>query len=127
LKRIIISEDAPLPVGPYSQAIKTGDLVFVSGQIPINPKTGEILRGSIADQTRQILANIDAILQVADSSVNKIVNISVFLVNLDQFEEVNTVFTEFFSNEAPARETVGVARLPKNVDIEISCIAVADK
>jgi len=127
LKRIIISEDAPLPVGPYSQAIKTGDLVFVSGQIPINPKTGEILRGSIADQTRQILANIGAILQVADSSVNKIVNISVFLVNLDQFEEVNTVFVEFFSNEAPTRETVEVARLPKNVDIEISCIAVADK
>lgn len=127
MKRIIISEDAPLPVGPYSQAIKTGDLVFVSGQIPINPKTGEILRGSIADQTRQILTNIDAILQVADSSVNKIVKVSVFLVNLDQFEEVNTVFAEFFSNEAPARETVGVSRLPKNVDIEISCIAVADK
>jgi len=127
LKRIIISEDAPLPVGPYSQAIKTGNLVFVSGQIPINPKTSEILRGDIADQARQILTNIDAILQVADSSVNKVVKISVFLVNLDQFEKVNTVFAEFFSNEAPARETVGVARLPKNVDIEISCIAVADK
>lgn len=127
LKRIIITEDAPLPVGPYSQAIKSGDLVFVSGQIPISAKTDELVGGSISDKTRQVLENIGAILEAADSSLNKVVKISVFLKNLNHFDEVNSIFTEIFTSEPPARETVEVSRLPKDVDIEISCIAVADK
>jgi 2-iminobutanoate/2-iminopropanoate deaminase len=127
LKRIIITEEAPLPVGPYSQAIKSGDLVFVSGQIPIDPKTNELVSGSIADKTRQVLENIGAILEAADSSLLKIVKISVFLINLNHFDEINSVFNEIFTSEPPARETVEVSRLPKDVDIEISCIAVADK
>lgn len=127
LKRIIITEEAPLPVGPYSQAIKSDSLVFVSGQIPIDPKTGEMISGSLTEQTRQILANIGAILETADSGLNKIVKISVFLTNLEDFEEVNSVFAEVFTVEPPARETVEVSRIPKEANIEISCIAVADK
>jgi len=127
LKRIIITEDAPLPVGPYSQAIKTDNLIFVSGQIPINPETDELVRGDIVEETRQILNNINAVLEAADSSLGKIVKISVFMLDLGQFDRVNQVFNEFFSSEPPARETVEVSRLPKDVDIEISCIAVANK
>ena len=127
MKRIIITEDAPLPVGPYSQAIKTDNLIFVSGQIPINPETDELVRGDIVEETRQILNNINAVLEAADSSLGKIVKISVFMLDLGQFDRVNQVFNEFFSSEPPARETVEVSRLPKDVDIEISCIAVANK
>ena len=127
MKRIIITEEAPLPLGPYSQAIKSNNLVFVSGQIPVDPKTGEVVDGTLADQTRQILNNIKAILETADSGINRIVKISVFMANLSYFEEVNSVFSEFFAAEPPARETVEVSRLPKDVNIEISCIAVADK
>ena len=127
MKRIIITEDAPLPVGPYSQAIKTDNLIFVSGQIPINPETDELVRGDIVEETRQILSNINAVLEAADSSLGKIVKISVFMLDLGQFDRVNQVFNEFFSSEPPARETVEVSRLPKDVDIEISCIAVANK
>ncbi len=127
MKRIIITEDAPLPVGPYSQAIKTDNLIFVSGQIPINPETDELVRGDIVEETRQILKNINAVLEAADSSLGKIVKISVFMLDLGQFDRVNQVFSEFFSSEPPARETVEVSRLPKDVDIEISCIAVANK
>ena len=127
LKRIIITEEAPLPVGPYSQAIKSDNLVFVSGQIPIDPKTGEMISGSLTEQTRQILANIGSILETADSGLSKIVKISVFLINMEDFEEVNSVFAEVFAVEPPARETVEVSRLPKEANIEISCIAVADK
>ncbi len=127
MKRIIITEEAPLPIGPYSQAIKSNNLVFVSGQIPVDPKTGEVVDGTIADQTRQILNSIKVILETADSGINRIVKISVFMANLSYFEEVNSVFSEFFTVEPPARETVEVSRLPKDVNIEISCIAVADK
>lgn len=127
MKRIIITEEAPLPIGPYSQAIKSNNLVFVSGQIPIDPVTGGVVDGTLADQTRQILNNIRAILETADSGINRIVKISVFMANLSYFEEVNSVFSEFFTIEPPARDTVEVSRLPKDVNIEISCIAVADK
>jgi 2-iminobutanoate/2-iminopropanoate deaminase len=127
LKRIIITEEAPLPIGPYSQAIKSNNLVFVSGQIPIDPRTGEVVDGTLADQTRRILNSIKAILETADSGINRIVKISVFMADLSYFEEVNSVFSEFFTAEPPARETVEVSRLPKDVNIEISCIAVADK
>ncbi len=127
MKRIIITEGAPMPVGPYSQAIKSNDLVFVSGQIPIDPLTGALDKGSIAEQTRLILSNIGAILETADSGLNRVVKISVFMRNINAFEEVNSVFAEVFSTEPPARETVQVSKLPKNADLEISCIAVADK
>jgi 2-iminobutanoate/2-iminopropanoate deaminase len=127
MKRIIITEEAPLPVGPYSQAIKSDNLVFVSGQIPIDPATGALAKGSIGDKVRLILSNINAILETADSGLNKVVKISVYMTDLRDFEEVNTVFAELFSAEPPTRETVEVSRLPKDADIEISCIAVADK
>lgn len=126
MKRAIITEDAPLPIGAYSQAIKIGNLVFVSGQIPINPKTGELVSGSVADETRKVLENIGAILEAANSSLNKVVKISVFVVNLDHFDQINSVFNEIFAHEPPARETVEVSRLPRNAGIEISCIAAAD-
>ena len=125
--QVIQTPKAGPPVGPYSQAIKSDSLVFVSGQIPIDPKTGEMINGSLTEQTRQILANIGSILETADSGLSKIVKISVFLINIEDFEEVNSVFAEVFAVEPPARETVEVSRLPKEANIEISCIAVADK
>lgn len=123
MKMAIITEDAPMPVGHYSQAIKAGNLVFASGQIPIDPRDGEIVRGDIKEQTEQILKNLQAVLKAGDSSLNKAVKITVFLKNLDNFAQLNSVFEDYFKGEPPARETVEVSRLPKDVEIEISAIA----
>lgn len=120
----IISEDAPRPIGPYSQAVKCDNLIFVSGQIGIDPLTGELTKGGIKEETKRVLENIKAILEVGDSSLERVVRISVFLTNLDYFEEVNSVFEDYFKTEPPARETVEVSRLPKGANIEISAIAL---
>ncbi len=126
MKVVIITEDAPLPVGPYSQAIKANGFIFVSGQIPLHHLTGEIVEGSIEEQTRQVLRNLEAILVAGDSSLAKVVKISVFLKDINDFATVNSVFQEFFKQEAPARETMEVSNLPKGAKIEISAIAVVD-
>ncbi|HAW60661.1 MAG TPA: deaminase [Actinobacteria bacterium] len=123
MKVAIITEDAPLPVGRYSQAIKVGGFIFVSGQIPIDPKTGEMVKGGIEEQTRRVLENIKAILEAGDGSLSKVVKISVFLRNLVDFGKVDAIFGEYFPLEPPARETVEVSRLPKDASIEISAIA----
>lgn len=123
MKAAIITEDAPLPVGHYSQAIKVGGFIFVSGQIPIDPKTGETVKGGIEEQTRRVLENIKAILEAGDGSLSKVVKISVFLRNLADFGKVDAIFGEYFPLEPPARETVEVSRLPKDASIEISTIA----
>lgn len=125
MKIKIVSEEAPLPVGPYSQAVKVGNFIFVSGQLPIDPARGEVVRGEIAVQTRQVLRNIEAILNTADSSLGKIVKLSVFVRNLNDFKEVNEVFEEVFQGDYPTRETIEVSRLPMDVEIEISAIAEA--
>lgn len=122
-KTIIISDDAPRPIGPYSQAVKFNDLVFVSGQIAIDPKTGEMIEGGIKDQGRQVFENIKALLEAADSSLDKILKFTVYLRSMDFFESLNDIFDEFLEGDHPARETIEVCRLPKEADIEISVIA----
>lgn len=125
-KTVIITEEAPLPLGPYVQAVKMGRLIFVSGQISIDPTTGEIIQGTAKEQTALIFKNIKAILEAGDSALSKVLKASVFLRNLDDFKEVNAIFEEVFKENPPARETVEVSRLPGDVKVEISVIALAD-
>lgn len=126
MKRVLITEDAPMPVGPYSQAIKTGHLIFVSGQLPIDPASGDLLGGDIKEQSRQILKNIDEILKTGDSNLQKVVKLTIFMNNLNDFSQLNEVMAEFFTHEPPARETVEVSNLPLGAQIEISAIGYTD-
>jgi len=123
MKKQINSQGAPLAIGPYSQAIAVGGMVFVSGQIPLNPKTGEIPEG-ITAQTRQSLENIKAIVEEAGGSMDHIVKCGVFIKDMNEFTEMNNVYNEFFNEPYPARFAVEVARLPKDVRVEIDAIAV---
>lgn len=119
----IITKNAPAAIGPYSQGIMCGDLIFVSGQLPINPTTGDLLEGNIRDMTRQCMKNISAILKEAQSDINKIVKTTIFVADLKDFVEVNEEYATFFENEAPARSCVQVAAIPKGARIEIEAIA----
>ncbi|UCH05326.1 MAG: RidA family protein [Candidatus Thorarchaeota archaeon] len=123
-REVVASEKAPKAIGPYSQAIKAGGFVFCSGQIPFNPDTGELVLGSIADQTRQVLTNIKSVLEVAGTTMEKVVKATVFLKDMDDFGEMNSEYSRWFSEEPPARAAVQVARLPKDVGIEIEVIAL---
>jgi 2-iminobutanoate/2-iminopropanoate deaminase len=114
---------APKPAGPYSQGIRVGNLLFVAGQIPIHPESGEIVPGDIRAQTRQVLANLGAILSAAGGSYASVVRTTVFLADLDDFAGMNDVYGSFFRAPTPARSTVQVARLPRDVRIEIDAIA----
>ncbi|MCF6147479.1 MAG: RidA family protein [Candidatus Kuenenia sp.] len=125
-KIVISTKKAPAAIGPYSQAVKAGDLVFVSGQIPIIPETSEILQGDASAQTRQILENLKNILEAAGTSLDKVVKTTIFMKDLNDYAAVNDVYKEFFQNEPPARAAVQVSRLPKDVAIEIEAIATAD-
>lgn len=120
----ITTEMAPKAIGPYSQAISTEGLIFVSGQIAIQPINGEFLNGSISQQTHQVLANIESILNAADSSLDKVVKTTVYLKDLGDFEEMNKIYAEHFPGHKPARATVEVAKLPKGASVEIDAIAV---
>jgi len=122
-KTVVITDDAPMPIGPYSQAIKYKDLVFVSGQIGMEPKSGELVEGGAKEETKQIFENIKAVLQAADSSLEKILKATVYVRSMDFFSVVNEVFNEYLKGDHPARETVEVCRLPKDADVEISVIA----
>ena len=124
-KSIIKTDKAPQAIGPYSQGVKVknGGFIFVSGQIPINPESGELVSGTIGDETRQILVNLKAILEEAGSGLDKVVKTCVFLKNMDDFAQMNQVYSEFFKKDPPARSTVEVSRLPKGVRIEIEAIA----
>lgn len=124
MKKAIQIPGAPAPLGPYSQAIISGDTVYVSGQIPLNPFTGELEIGSIEDATHRILKNIESLLKEAGLTLNNIVKCSIFMTDLGQFSEMNAVYGSYFQDVPPARETVQVSNLPMNVPIEISCIAV---
>lgn len=124
VKKIIKTPKAPLPVGPYHQAVAVGNLVYTSGQIPIDPKTNEICTGTITEQTRLVLNNLKAVLEAAGSSLEKIVKNTVFLKDMNDFAGMNTVYKEFFdAKTAPARSTIEVARLPKDVLVEIEAVA----
>ncbi|RKD27957.1 endoribonuclease L-PSP [Caminicella sporogenes DSM 14501] len=124
--KVVHTDKAPAAVGPYSQAIKAGNLLFVSGQIPINPATGELVKGSIEDETRQCLENAKAILEEAGSSLNKVVKATVFIKDMNQFGRINEVYGQYFAEHKPARACIEVARLPKDVNVEIEMIAVVD-
>lgn len=123
--RIIQTPSAPAPIGPYSQAVVTGGLVFTSGQIPIDPATGQVVAGDIKAQTEMALKNVQAILEAAGSGLNRVVKTTVFIKDMNEFAAMNEVYGKFFADKAsaPARSTVEVARLPKDVRVEIEAVA----
>ena len=123
-KIIINSKKAPQPIGPYSQAIKAGDTLYVSGQIAIDPATGDLVTGDIVKETQMVMNNIKEILQEAGMSFADVVKSGIFVKDLNNFATINKIYGEYFSAAPPARETVEVSRLPKDVNVEISCIAV---
>lgn len=125
-RKVIRTDAAPAPVGPYNQAIAaTGQIIFVAGQIPLSPKKGEIIAGDITQQTEQVMANIEAILTAADANWSHVVKTSVFLADMNDFAAMNAVYARYFDEAtAPARACVQVSRLPKDVRVEIECIAV---
>jgi 2-iminobutanoate/2-iminopropanoate deaminase len=122
-KQVILTSKAPAPVGPYSQAIRAGNLIFVSGQLPIDPVTG-VMPDGIADQTRVVLRNVQAVLEAAGASLADVVKTTVFMKDLAEFTAMNQVYATFFAETPPARATVEVARLPKDARVEIDAIAV---
>lgn len=126
MKSIIRTLEAPAPIGPYSQAVKAGNLLFISGQIALDPKSGELIGSDIVSETRQVMKNIGAILKEAGLDFNSIVKSSIFLKDMNDFAKVNEVYGDYFKENPPARETVQVSRLPKDVNVEISIIASAD-
>ena len=121
-KEIISTKNAPQAIGPYSQAVKTGNLMFISGQIPLNPETGDLVSGSIEDEANQVLNNIKSICEAAGNSLEDIVKITIFLTDLDNFATVNDVMKEHFSEPYPARATIEVSGLPLGVNVEIEAI-----
>ena len=124
MKEIIATEDAPRAIGPYSQAVRAGNFVFASGQIPIDPATGEFVPGGIAEQTEQVLKNLTALFAAAGVGLNQIVKTTVFLADMDDFTAMNEVYGKFFNEAPPARATVQAARLPRDAKVEIEAIAV---
>tara|TARA_B100001029_G_scaffold139129_1_gene118380 strand:- start:52 stop:522 length:471 start_codon:yes stop_codon:yes gene_type:complete len=121
-KEIISTKNAPQAIGPYSQAVKTGNLMFISGQIPLNPETGDLVSGSIEDEANQVLNNIKSICEAAGNSLEDIIKITIFLTDLDNFATVNEVMKEHFSEPYPARATIEVSGLPLGVNVEIEAI-----
>lgn len=123
MKKVINTTDAPAAIGPYSQAIVHGGLVYCSGQIPIDPKTGEFAGQTVDVQAEQVMKNIAAVLKAAGSDFNKVIKCTIFLADMGDFAVVNGIYGKYFESEPPARETVAVKTLPKNALVEISCIA----
>lgn len=123
-KTIVYSAHAPEPIGPYSQAIQTGNMLFISGQIAIQRSSGNILAANIEEETTQVMVNLNEILKAAGMDFTNVVKSSIFLKDMNNFPKVNAIYGTYFSANPPARETVEVSRLPKDVNVEISCIAV---
>lgn len=124
MKNPIFTSNAPEPIGPYNQAIFAGDTLYISGQIPIDPSTNELINGTISEQTHLVMKNLGHILDAAGLSFKNVVKSSIFIKNMDDFGQINEAYGSYFDDFPPARETVEVNRLPKNVQVEISCIAV---
>ncbi len=123
-RETILTKQAPLPIGPYSQAVLTDHLIFASGQVAINPSTGEFVGADIETQTRQVMQNLQAVLNAAGSSLEMVLKTTIFLKDFNDFARVNSVYGSFFGDQPPARSTVEVSRLPKDAAIEIECIAL---
>ena len=124
-KKVIQTDRAPKAIGPYSQAIQAGSFLFLSGQIPLDPKTGELVKGDIRQQTEQVLKNIKGILESQKLGVGDVVKVTIYLKNIENFNQVNEIYGTYFPTNPPARSTVEVARLPRNAEIEIEAIALA--
>lgn len=124
MKKIINSNLAPEPIGPYSQAVLAGNTLYISGQIAINRSTGEMIDSDIESETAQVMKNLDAILSEAGYEFTDVVKCSIFVKSMDDFAKINAVYGQSFTENPPARETVEVSRLPKDVNVEISCIAI---
>ena len=124
MKRIVNTSNAPKPIGPYNQAVISGDLMFISGQVAFDPNTDELVLDDIQSETKQVMENLKSILEEANLSFDNVVKTTIFLSDMNDFQQVNEVYGSYFSNDqAPARETVEVSRLPKDVNVEISMIA----
>ena len=126
MKKIISTNDAPAAIGPYSQAVRSGDLLFCSGQISLDPKSGQIVPGDIAAQTRRVLDNIAAVLKAEGLTFENVIKTTIFLTDLGDFQTVNEIYASYFKQQPPARSTVQVSALPKGAKVEIEAIAVAD-
>jgi 2-iminobutanoate/2-iminopropanoate deaminase len=124
LRQRIQTENAPAAIGPYSQAIKAGGFVFVSGQIPIDPQTGEFVAGGISEQTERVLQNLKAVLEAAGSGLDQVVKTTVFLADMKEFPAMNEVYAKFFAGSPPARATVAAAGLPRDARVEIEAVAL---
>jgi len=122
MRRVIYTSKAPKPVGPYSQGIIAGNYLFVSGQIPIDPETGEVIKGDFKTQVRRVLENIKAIVEASGASMKDVVKVTVYLKDMNKFREFNEIYKEYFKEEPPARSVIEVSNLPKNVDLEIDAI-----
>ena len=122
-KEIILTHDAPQPIGPYSQAVRSGNFLFLSGQIALDPATGNMVNSDITAETRQVMANLEKVLEAGGMDFSNVVKCTIFLKNMSDFPVVNQIYGTFFTAEPPARETVEVSRLPKDGNVEISCIA----
>lgn len=123
-KEVIATDMAPAAIGPYSQAVRTGNFIFTSGQIPIHPATGQVITGDIREQTRQVLENLSAVLEAAGASLDQVVKTTVFISDMNDFAVINEIYGQYFTGSYPARSCVQVARLPKDVGIEIEAVAV---
>jgi 2-iminobutanoate/2-iminopropanoate deaminase len=125
MKKIIKTDKAPAPIGPYNQAVQYGNTLYTSGQIAINPTSGKLILGNILDETEMVMQNLKAVLEAANMTFENIVKTSIFLSDMSNFNQVNSIYAKHFDEAtAPARETVEVACLPKNVNVEISCVAI---
>ncbi len=122
-KNVVTTNLAPAAIGPYSQAVATGSLVFCSGQIPLDPQTMELVSGSVGEETSRCMRNLAAVLEEAGSGLERILKTTIYVTNMDDFIEVNEAYGAFFPHEPPARATVGVSALPKGVRVEIECVA----
>jgi 2-iminobutanoate/2-iminopropanoate deaminase len=127
MKKIISTAEAPAAIGPYSQAVRFGSIIFCAGQVPLDPKTGQIVSEDIAEQTRRVLDNVTAILKSEELTLAHVVKTTVFLVDFGDFQKMNEVYATYFTDQPPARSTVGVSTLPKNARVEIEAIAIADE
>jgi len=126
MKKIISTSEAPAAIGPYSQAVRSGNFLFCSGQIPLDPKSGQIISGDIAAQTRRVLNNIGAVLKAEGLTFENIVKTTIFLTDLGDFQTLNEIYGSYFKQQPPARSTVQVSALPKGAKVEIEVVAVAD-
>jgi 2-iminobutanoate/2-iminopropanoate deaminase len=125
-KQVIQTDNAPKAIGPYSQAIRIGDLIYTAGQVALSPTTGELVGTDIEAQTRQVLENLKGVLEAAGSSFDNVVKTTVFLASMGDFAKMNAIYSEYFTGKTPARSTVQVAALPKNALVEIECVAIGN-